>query len=174
MRKHLEVLGGAVVMLGVFLIVGFTGARDPFFNKASQANLAEIQAGKLAEQKGGSGVRKLGKEMVTDHSIAENELITLAKKQGLKIAMAPDAEHKQALADLSKLSGKSFDSAYMASQFIDHKDAVALFTEESQTGIDPSAKTYAGEYLPKLQMHLQMFEGNGSAIKTTMDSSGNK
>lgn len=41
----------------------------------------------------------------------------------------------------------------------DHKTAVALFSEESVGGTDPGAKAFATKYLPKLKMHLQMFQG---------------
>jgi putative membrane protein len=163
-----------VTLASVFLMVGFSGAKDPFFNKASQANIAEINAGKLAEKKGSPGVIKLALIMVTDHTIAENELIALAKKQGLNIDTVLDASHKKALAVLRKLYGKNFDSAYIAGQFRDHKEAIALFSEESRNGSDSSAKIYAGKYLLKLQIHLEMFEGNGTAMKTTMDSMGRK
>jgi putative membrane protein len=159
MKKSMVPLGGFLILLGSFVFVAFTKADDPFLNKASQANLAEIQAGKLAVSKGNSKVKSLGTQMVQDHTTAENELTALAKKQGLTIAMSPDAEHKQALADMEKLSGKAFDSAYMKSQLLDHQTAVTLFSQEAADGIDPSAKAYAAKYLPKLKMHLQMFEG---------------
>jgi len=97
--------------------------------------------------------------MVTDHTTAQNELVALAKKETVTIPMDPDADHKQALTDLNKLSGKSFDSAYISSQLADHKTAVALFSEESVNGTDPGAKAFATKYLPKLKMHLQMFQG---------------
>jgi len=135
-------------------------ADESFFKTASQANLAEIAAGKLAETKGNSKVKSLGKQMVADHTTAQNELVALAKKQNISIPMSSDEDHKQALAELDKLSGKSFDSAYMASQLADHKTAVALFSEESVNGTDPGAKAFATKYLPKLKMHLQMFQGN--------------
>jgi putative membrane protein len=159
MKKNLPLFGGAAILISSVVFLGFAKADDPFFNKASQANLAEIQAGKLAESKGNAKIKSLGTQMVEDHTKAENELTELAKKQSLNIAMSPDAEHKQALADLAKLSGKSFDSAYMASQLMDHKVAVALFSQEAASGTDSSAKAYATKYLPKLKMHLQMFEG---------------
>jgi putative membrane protein len=148
-----------LIILSCFLLAFMRYADQSFFSQASQANLAEIAAGKLAETKGNSQVKSLGKQMVTDHTTAQNELVALAKKENITIPMSPDAEHKQALTDLNKLSGKSFDSAYMASQLADHKTAVALFSEESVNGSDPGAKAFATKYLPKLKMHLQMFQG---------------
>jgi putative membrane protein len=149
----------SLILLSCFLLAFIRFADQTFFNQASQANLAEIAAGKLAEAKGNAKVKSLGKQMVTDHTTAQNELVALTKKEGITIPMSPDAEHKQALAELNKLTGKSFDSAYMASQLADHKTAVALFSEESVNGSDPGAKAFASKYLPKLKMHLQMFQG---------------
>jgi putative membrane protein len=157
MKKNFLLLPCAVLICLSFIT--YSQVDEAFFNKASQANLAEIQAGKLAESKGSSKIQTLGKQMVTDHTTAENELTDLAKKQNLKIAMSPDAEHQQALKDLATLSGKSFDSAYMKSQLVDHKVAISLFSAEAANGTDPAAKSYAAKYLPKLKMHLQMFEG---------------
>ncbi len=159
MKSHYSPVALTLILLCCFLLAFMRYADQTFFNQASQANLAEIAAGKLAETKGNAKVKSLGKQMVTDHTTAQNELVALAKKETVTIPMDPDAEHKQALADLNKLSGKSFDSAYMASQLADHKIAVALFSEESVNGSDPGAKAFAAKYLPKLKMHLQMFQG---------------
>jgi putative membrane protein len=159
MKSHYTPISITLILLSCFLLAFMRYADESFFNQASQANLAEIAAGKLAEAKGNAKVKSLGKQMVTDHTTAQNELVALAKKENVTIPMTPDAEHNQALADLNKLSGKSFDSAYMSGQLADHKKAVALFSEESVNGSDPGAKAFATKYLPKLKMHLQMFQG---------------
>ena len=160
MKSRYTPISITLILLSCFLLAFMRYADQSFFNLASQANLAEIAAGKLAETKGSAKVKSLGKQMVADHTTAQNELVALAKKESITIPMSPDTEHKQALADLGKLSGKSFDSAYMAGQLADHKSAVALFSEESVNGSDPGAKAFAAKYLPKLKMHLQMFQGN--------------
>jgi putative membrane protein len=175
MRTNKELLNKlAGLMSALIILTGFSRAKDPFFYKASQANMVEIRAGELAEEKGGPGVSKIGQQMVTDHTKAESELISVAAHEGLSIDTLLNTRHSQVLTDLGKLAGKSFDSAYIASQFIYHKEAIALFSQESKTGVDSSAKSYAGKYLPKLQMHLEMFEGNNKAMNTSMDSMGRK
>jgi putative membrane protein len=159
MKSHYSPVAITFILLSCFLLAFMRYADQTFFNLASQANLAEISAGQLAETKGNAKVKSLGKQMVTDHTTAQNELVALAKKEAVTIPMSPDADHKQALSDLNKLSGKSFDSAYISSQLADHKTAVALFSEESVNGSDTGAKAFATKYLPKLKMHLQMFQG---------------
>lgn len=170
MRKRRNILGSVLILAEAIFGFGLSEIRDPFFDKASQANLYEIRAGEMAEKKGNEGVVKVGREMFKVHSQAESELHGLAKNQGLEIASSPDAEQEQALTELNKLSGKSFDSAYMAGEFTNHKMMIDLFSEESKNGISPEARTYAGKYLPKLQMHLQWFEGHKTGMKITMDS----
>ena len=136
MKSHYSPTAITFILFSCFLLAFMRYADQTFFNLASQANLAEISAGQLAETKGNAKVKSLGKQMVTDHTTAQNELVALAKKEAVTIPMSPDADHKQA-ADLNKLSGRSFDSAYMTSQLADHKTAVALFSEESANGSDP-------------------------------------
>lgn len=159
MKSHYTPISITLILLSCFLLAFMRYADESFLSQASQANLAEIAAGKLAETKGDAKVKSLGKQMVADHTTAQNELVALAKKESLSIPMSPDNEHKQALDNLNKLSGKSFDSAYMAGQLADHKTAVALFSQESVNGSDPDAKAFAEKYLPTLKMHLQMFQG---------------
>jgi putative membrane protein len=174
MNTKLKIPALSLIFASVLILKVFSNTRDKFFDKASQFHQTEIQAGKLAEKKGNPEVVKLGTVLVKDNTIARNELHTLAQKRGLKIVPESDTNQKKNLANLRYLSGKAFDSAFMVSQFLYYKQGISLFTEESKTGIDPVAREYAGKYLPKLQMHLQMFQGKQAAVKTTMDSAGKK
>ena len=100
--------------------------------------------------------------MVADHGKAEMDLKQLAILESITIDSLPDETHQQALSDMANLPGKAFDSAYVASQTKDHQDAVTLFGSESTDGTDPRTKAYATKYLPKLQMHLKMFQNMAS------------
>ena len=170
MKENISPIFGAIVLFGCFGFLAFSKIQDPFYNKASQANLAEIKAGKLAQQKGSDKIKQIATVMVTDHITAENDLKTLAKSGNLDLAMSPDNEHQQAIAAMASLSGSAFDSTYMSSQLKDHQNAVALFSAEAENGPDAQAKTYAGKYLPKLKMHLEMFKGRDSYMKMSVDS----
>ena len=159
-----------VILGSVLICTGFSNSPDLFFDKASEFHSVEIQTGKLAVLKGNPGVNKIGRELVHYHTIAKKELDEIAQKQGFKITAVTHAGQEKDLTHLQELSGKAFDSAYMVSQFIRYKQAIILFTKESQTGTNPEARAYAGKNLPKLQMYLQRFEGHRSALKTTVDS----
>ncbi len=159
-----------LILTCVFLCSRFSMTGQSFLVEASQFNLTEIHAGKMAIKKGSPTLVKLGKEMVKYHSFAESELHALAQKEGFKISSEPDAEHNKILSGLDGLAGKAFDSAYISNQFNSYKEAISIFTEESQRGTSQKSRTYAGKHLPSLQMHLQMFQGNRPAMKISMDS----
>jgi putative membrane protein len=163
-----------ILIITLIIFSGFLQPQDPFIYKASQGNISEIKTGQLAEEKGSPGIIKLGQIMAADHTKAESDLTAVAKNEGITIDTTLDASHKQALMDLRSLSGKNFDSAYISNQFIYHKKAIDLFSTESKTGKDSSAKSYAGKYLPKLQMDLERLQGKDRAMKTSVDSSGGK
>ncbi len=165
MKKHFESMGGVFIMLGTVAVLAFTHADDAFLSKVSQANLAEIAAGKLAVSNGGSAeIKELGRKMVDDHSAAQKEVVILAKKESVTIPREPDPGHMAANEQLSGISGNAFDSTYLKNQLADHEAAVLLFEAESTSGTDADAIAYAKKYLPKLKMHLRMFQSGGRPL----------
>lgn len=154
-RKH------AAAFVGIWLAVpALALAASPdtsFVNAAATSGLAEVQAGKVAEQKASNpAVKQFAGQMVTDHSEANAELKQLAGSKGLILPTQPDAAHVATLQRTSQLSGSQFDEQYMQGQVADHEQAVSLFQREANSGQDPQLKAYAAKYLPVLQRHLQM------------------
>jgi putative membrane protein len=67
-------------------------------SQIAQADLAEIQAGKLGASKGSSDeVKKFAQHMVDDHGKHLDELRTMAKSKKMKLPTAPDKKHQDAL-----------------------------------------------------------------------------
>ncbi|MBV9962724.1 MAG: DUF4142 domain-containing protein [Parafilimonas sp.] len=131
-------------------------ADKAFMIKATQSNLAEITAAKLAlAQSQSDSVKAFAQMMIDDHTNAQTELAALAKSENVTLPDSTDDQHRMFAQRLMMVSGKTFDSAYMQSQVQDHVKAIALFTAEIQNGLDAQAKAYASKLLPKLQMHLQ-------------------
>jgi putative membrane protein len=136
------------------------GSDADFIKKASEANMAAIEASQLETEKGASAeLKAFADSIVIDHGIAQKELIEIAKKAGVTLSRSPDTEHEKMIEHLSRLSGRGIDSAYLHMQLIDHQVAVPLFQEEVASGKDEQAKEYAGKYLPKLRQHLMMVRG---------------
>ena len=119
--------------------------------KVAKGGMAEVELGKLATEKAASDeVKKFGQRMVDDHSKANDDLKTLA--QNKKITLPADMDPKEkALRDrLSKLSGAAFDRAYMQAMLADHRQDVAEFRKEANSGKDPDVKAFAAKTLPTL------------------------
>lgn len=124
---------------------------------AAQGGLAEVQLGQLANQKAASSdVKQYGQQMVQDHTQANNQLKQLAAQKNITLPQAPNDQQQAAKANLTQLSGTSFDQAYMAQMVKDHEQTVALFRQEAQQGQDPDLKAWASKTLPILEKHTSM------------------
>lgn len=134
------------------------GDPDKFFMAcAAMMNLAEISAGRLAEQRSqNDAVKQFGQQMVKDHSQANSELAQLAKQKGVPMPAQADEGSALMVAHLSKLQGADFDQEYVTLMVGDHAKAVALFEAKSQSAKDPDLKAWAGKMLPGLKHHLEM------------------
>jgi putative membrane protein len=143
-----------------------SSADKTFVQKAAVGGLAEVEFGKLAQQKGSSDqVKQFGSRMVEDHSKANDELKQIISSQGISAPTDLDAKHKSAMAKLDKLSGQQFDRAYMDDMVKDHKEDVALFRKESSSGKDSDLKSFAAKTLPTLEDHLKMAQSTDAAVK---------
>jgi putative membrane protein len=128
-----------------------------FLSKAAQANLAELELGRLAADKAeNSDVKQFGQKMVDDHGKANKEVEALAGQKGVTLPTYIDAAHKAAKARLEKLSGSAFDRAFAAQMVKDHQAAVTLFRTQARSGKDPDVKAFAEKMLPDLEGHLKM------------------
>ena len=119
--------------------------------------LAEVDMGKVAEQKGESNaVKDFGRRMVQDHSKANDQLASLAKQAGIPLPTEPDPEHKAKRVEFEKLSGMQFDLAYLRGQVVDHQKTATLLQWEIGFGQDGDLQQFAVATLPVVLMHLQM------------------
>jgi len=140
-------------------------ADKQFMLKAAQGGLGEVSLGALAQAHGSrAGVKQFGRRMVADHSRANAELKQVAAGQGVTLPGAPGPEERATKARLSRLSGASFDKAYVSDMVEDHEKDIADFSKEAATGKDPAVRGFAAKTLPTLKMHLQMvhaLQGSG-------------
>lgn len=128
-----------------------------FMLKAAQSDVAEIQAGKTAQEKASSdAVKKFGAQMVADHTKTSEQMKGFVQTRAVQLPTAPAPKDEQAMKKMSALSGPAFDRAYMDSQVRAHREAVALFQREAKSGKDAELKSFAATTLPALQDHLKM------------------
>jgi len=151
------------VAVAAGLLIAGQASADPsaadraFAMKAAQGGMAELQAGQLAVQRASSAqVKQFGERMVTDHTQANQDLQQVAQQDNLTLPAQPSATQTAEARRLSSLHGSDFDHAYIQYAVTDHRQDVAEFRREAQSGHDPALKGFAQKYLPVIQHHLQM------------------
>jgi len=138
-----------------------------FLKKAIEANYAEIEIGKLAQQTGASdGVRQFGKQLEQDHSAANTKAMNVAKQIGMTPPTGPNKKQQAEIDRLAKLSGDKFDKAFVQHMVADHKKDIKEFQKEAKKTNDPVG-SFANEVLPDLQKHLQMAQSLQGKAGTT-------
>jgi putative membrane protein len=136
-----------------------------FMMQAHEANLAEIDAGQAAASKGNAAeVRYFGQTMITEHTMAQSSLDSLAGALSQSLADTLNAEHEALKQKLAGLTGYAFDTTYIGSQIRDHQKVITMFETEIQNGKHEGVKGYANRYLPHIRMHL----ATADSIKTML------
>jgi putative membrane protein len=139
-----------------------------FIEEAASGGWAEVELGKLAQQKAASEpVKQFGARMVEDHGKANDELKQLAQIKGVTVPAAPDKSHLREVEKLGKLSGAEFDRQYVAHMLSDHRKDVSEFKKASESAKDDDVKAFAGKTLPTLQEHLKLVQSLNDGIKQT-------
>jgi putative membrane protein len=137
-----------------------------FVMKAAQSGMTEVQLGQLAADKGNSpDVKAFGFQMVTDHGKANDELKTIATSKGITVSDKLDSKHQAKVDKMTKLSGASFDKAYVTAMVAGHKEADTLFTKEASSGEDADIKAFAAKADETVKMHLKMIEDIQTKLK---------
>lgn len=149
----------AAAMMFAVTAFGQSQADKKFAETAMEVNLAEIQVGQLAAQKGATeAVKRFGQRLVTDHTRLEDEMKPIAAKIGVSppAELAPD---DQAL--LTKLQGESglaFDATFVNAMVAGHKQGVQLYKTEEADGQDAAVKDAATKGEPVIAAHLRIAE----------------
>ena len=126
---------------------------------ATDGGMLEVALGKMAEQKGmTSEVKKLGAQMVKDHSKANMELKALSMEKHIAIPSEMSAKCQKEVSDLEEKKGRDFDRAYVDLMVKDHKVDIEDFKKEANSGNDAQMSEWAKKTLPILEHHLNMSE----------------
>lgn len=145
-----------------------TGTSADVLSQIHETDQAEIEVGKLAQQKGSTeGVRSFGKTLAHDHSAADRKVTALAHEMDVQLSppakASTDLEKKQnhdgAVKEmLSNVSGNTFDRDFLEAMSNDHKADIAKLTDVMNSTSDPKIKNLIAELLPKLKHHQEMAE----------------
>ena len=140
----------------------------------AMANLAEIEAGRMAQSKSQSEqVKNFAQQMIDDHTRALTEVQQLAQTKGVALPTELDRTHKRAAERMGALSGEAFDRAYMRqSGLADHKKTHALLQQAQSRAKDPDVKALAARTAPIVDQHLNSAQQLNK--DTARGSSGNR
>jgi len=145
--------------LGIALGAGVSENDRKFANEAAQAGAAEVKLSQIAQDRGASpAVKEFAKQMIDDHSKANEELKSIASKKGFTLRSDLDEEHQKTVKRLESLSGVELDREYAQVALKEHKKAVSLFKDVGTKVDDPDLQKFASKTLPTLEHHLKMAE----------------
>ena len=173
MKKHL--VGLTIVALATATLVADAQAAtlsDAQIAKiAVTANTIDIRGGQLAQSvTKDKGIQSFAKDMVKDHSANNDENKQLAKKLNMK---PQDSEQSKALqkegdamlVDLKKLTGKSFEKAYVDNEVAFHQKVLDSIDQDLiPNAQNPELKAQLEKTRPVVAEHL----GHAKMLQSSM------
>jgi putative membrane protein len=151
---------------GVNSTLGIAPKTADFIKEAAMSDMLEIEAAKIAEQKGNATEKKFAEQMITDHTKTSSELKQMVSgdmKTALPVSLDDSSQKK--LDKLRNAKPDDFAGEYDPMQVSAHKDATSLFERYAKGGDDPKLKDWAGKTLPALQHHLEMAQDMNKSRK---------
>lgn len=127
---------------------------ETFVKTAASSNLLEIQLGNLAVQNASDPkVKEFGQMMVEHHTMANQQLQTIASDMGVTLPQTLLPVHETLAEQLEGKTGNEFDEDYMDTMETAHKMDLAMYKAKDGNATNPSVKAYASKTLPILQTH---------------------
>ena len=143
-----------------------SGSDRTFVMKAAQGGMAEVELGKVAQERASNdAVKQFAQRMVTDHGKSNEELESIASGKGVNLPGALDKPHQAHAEKMQRLKGPDFDREYMKMMVDDHRKTVAEFEKASKSAKDGEVKGFASKTLPTLQEHLKLAQSTQSQLQ---------
>ena len=140
-----------------------TGA---FVSNASQSDLYEIEAAKIAQTRSKNpDIKAFAKQMITDHTALMNSMKPLAQAAGQTPADKLDQRRQGFIDNLKSASDADFDKTYLDQQVAAHEEALSLMQGYAKDGSDAGLKGGASKAIPKVQMHLDKIKSIQASMK---------
>src|SRR5262249_31967040 len=125
-----------------------------FIREAIQGNLAEIDLGKLAQQRSSNeAVKAFGRTLVEDHGAANEKARKIAQDLKVTPPARPSIKQRATYATQALVRGPAFAKKFVGHMVSDHQQDIAASGAQAQGGAEPTA-TMAKETLPTLEKHL--------------------
>jgi putative membrane protein len=124
----------------------------------AQANIAEIETGKMALKKSSNAdVKAFAQMMIDDHTKGLQETRKVAAAKHVTLPTEPDIGHQKLAAELEALSGKRFDEAFAKRAGVaGHANVQASLKKDISAVEDPDVKALAIKLEPTVAHHFAM------------------
>ena len=143
---------------------GKSSADATFIKKAANGGMTEVELGKIAAKNGQKDdVKSFGERMVKDHGKANDDLKSVASKMNVDVPDKVNAKHQATIDKFSKMSGESFDAAYVKEMVKDHKKDIAEFERAQGEVKNEDLKKFISDTVPVMKEHLEMVQKMQSA-----------
>jgi putative membrane protein len=152
---------------------GLNNTDMKMFQAIYWGNAFEIKASEIAVNRGQSAwAKQYAKEMVHEHTMAQNELKLLAQDKGVSLNNNMPRELVNALNRLRNASSSSFDSQYRAAIMSSHAQASTTLQKAIKFGHDEEVRSYAIKMLPAVKDHYAMAQIRKTMMGATKSHDG--
>ncbi|TVT41281.1 DUF4142 domain-containing protein [Hymenobacter setariae] len=128
-----------------------------FMMSAAHSDQNEIQLSKMALTKGVSeNAKTLANKMIADHTKSTANLKPIAAKAGVTLPTDMDAEHKALAPTMAKLTGKEFETKYLAQMVTDHQKTANTLAAHKTMTKNTALSGWITTTLPVVEEHLSM------------------
>lgn len=133
----------------------------------AQANIAEIEAGKLALKKSRNpDVKAFAQMMIDDHTKGLEETRKVAAAKKVTLPSETDMAHQKLAAELEAVSADKFDLAYAKRAGVaDHTNVHESLKKDISMVKDADVKALAVKLEPTVAHHLAMSRKLAAAVK---------
>lgn len=167
--KHLKIALAIAALLGAVTAQAqaLDKADQAMLKQLAQANIAEIEAGRMALDKSqNSEVKAFAQQMLDEHSKGLRAVLAVAQSKGVVLPIEPDAKHKAMGKKLRRLSGDAFDREYAAQAGIsDHRATHAYLQKVQSEAKDADVKALAAQLEPTVARHLSHVEALSASLE---------
>jgi putative membrane protein len=149
-----RLLAALAVSAALILVSCGAPSTPDFVRKAAMGDLYEIEAGKIAIEKGQSeAVKQFGQQMVDAHTKSSEELKAIVTAEKLDVSFRDKLGHRhQKYVDaLNEAKPEAFDRIYVNQQVRTHAKAAELFDAYAEGGDNGALKQFAANALPTIK-----------------------
>ncbi len=125
-----------------------------FIQQGLEAGQTQVKVAQLAAANSKNPhILSFAKSIIMDYDTTNDKLVKIAINNRVRGGDSVSAAHQKTLANITSLSGNSFDKAYIQFVVTEHQNAVKLYSTATNDRID-DIQSFARRTLPGLRAHL--------------------